>query len=434
MTPSGLYRRTLATLGLFTLVAGDLWRYLLSWYGWGAIVGILFVLALIELIRMRVDLRVIPFTLWAFLLLMTASVIWSAYPAASAIAVGGSIVTAAFGLYLATAVDLTTVVRSLGTALRWVIGLSLLFELIVATVIRERVLPLWVDYSDLDKIPAAFYWSRNLLFEGGRIQGIVGNSNLLAFAALLAAIVFVIQIASRTASRFWTSAWLVLAVATLALTRSSTVLVAAAAVAVVGLYIALVRRIPPGRRLGWFVGGGVIAAAGIAGVLVFRGPLLALLGKSPDLTNRLGIWDTVIGLANERPAAGWGWISYWAPWVDPYRDLVVIRGVHYYQAHNAWLDIYLQLGIIGLVVFGALVLSTLLRAWVRAIDLGTGPGKPIGLLPLLVMVMLIVHSLAESRLIIEIGFALLVVFAIGTSARLGQNQHLPGAPVTAVST
>ncbi len=80
--------------------------------------------------------------------------------------------------------------RCLGTALRWILALSLAFELFVSTVIRDRLLPFWVDYSHLDKIPAAFYWSRNLLFEGGRIQGIVGNANILAFAALLAVITF----------------------------------------------------------------------------------------------------------------------------------------------------------------------------------------------------------------------------------------------------
>jgi O-antigen ligase len=112
--------------------------------------------------------------------------------------------------------------------------------------------------------------------------------------------------------------------------------------------------------------------------------------------------------------------------VEPYEDLVVIRGVHYYQAHNAWLDVYLQLGVIGVLVFAVLVLGTLGRAWTRALDLGHGTGKAIGLLPVLVLVLLLVHSLAESRLLIELGFALLVVFAVRTRARLGQDQHLPG--------
>ncbi|MEO8261558.1 MAG: O-antigen ligase family protein [Pseudolysinimonas sp.] len=426
MNETSVYRRFLATFGLFLLAAGDVFRYALSWYGWGAIVLIMFVLAVIELVRMRVDLRRLPYPLIAYLLLATLSIAWSAYPGASALGVAGLLVTTTFGLYLATAVDLTTFVRCLGTALRWILGLSLLFELFVATVIRDKVLPFWVDWSGLDKIPAAFYWSRDLLFEGGRIQGIVGNSNLLAFAALIAVVVFAVQIAARSASRVWTSGWLIIALGVLALTRSTTVFVAGGAVAVVAIYLVLVRRVPEEKRRPWFLGGAAIAVAGIASAIVFRGPLLALLGKSPDLTNRLDIWETVLGLAAQRPAFGWGWVGYWAPWVEPYHDLVVIKGVHYYQAHNAWIDVYLQLGIVGLVVFGGLVISTLGRSWSRALDLATGRGKPIGLLPILVMVLLIVHSLAESRLLIEIGFALLVVFAIRTRSNRGQNQHLPG--------
>jgi exopolysaccharide production protein ExoQ len=426
MNETSVYRRFLATFGLFLLAAGDVFRYTLSWYGWGAVVLIMFGLTVIELVRMKVDLRRLPYPLIAYVVIATASIAWSAYPGASAIGVAGLLVTATFGLYLATAIDLTTFVRCLGTALRWILGLSLLFELFVATVIRDKVLPFWVDWSGLDKIPAAFYWSRDLLFEGGRIQGIVGNANLLAFAALLAVIVFGVQIAARATSRFWTSAWMLVALGVLALTRSSTVFVAGAAVAIVALYLWIVRRVPAERRIPWYIGGAAIAAAGAALVVVFRGPLLALLGKSPDLTNRLGIWDTVLGLANERPAVGWGWVGYWAPWVDPYQDLVVIKGVHYYQAHNAWVDMFLQLGIVGLVVFGGLVVSTLGRSWARAVDLPRTRGKAIGLLPILVMVMLIVHSLAESRLLIEIGFALLVVFAIRTRSNRGQNLHVPG--------
>ncbi|MBX3193968.1 MAG: O-antigen ligase family protein [Microbacteriaceae bacterium] len=426
MTEISLYRRVLATLGLFTLAAGDFWRYLLGYWGWGALALLLVVLAVIELIRDRADVRRLPFPLLGFLALAVVSIAWSAYPGGSAVGVAGLLATAAFAFFLATALDLTTLVRCLGTALRWILGLSLLFELIVATVIRERVLPFWVDYSDLDNIPAAYYWSRNLLFEGGRIQGIVGNANLLGFAAVLAVLVFSIQIAARSASRFWTGLWLVVALGVLALTRSTTVLVAGVAVAIVALYLWLVRRARPERRTAWFVGGGAVALAGIAAVIVFRDALLGLLGKSPDLTHRLDIWAIVTDLAGQRPVAGWGYVGYWIPWVEPFDDLIVIRGVTYYQAHNAWLDIYLQLGIIGLVVFGLLVLTTVVRGWARALDLEHGRGKAIGLFPILCTVLLLVHSLAESRLLTEIWMALLVIFAIRTWSRLGQDQHVPG--------
>ncbi|HEX7834648.1 MAG TPA: O-antigen ligase family protein [Pseudolysinimonas sp.] len=426
MTETSVYRRALATFGLFTLTAPDVWRNLISWWGWLALVLLLVILAMVELIRIRADLKRLPYPLMAYLALATASIAWSAYPVASAFGVAALLSTAAFALFLATALDLTTFVRCLGTALRWILGLSLAFELFVSTVVRDRLLPFWVDYSDLEKIPAAFYWSRNLLFEGGRIQGIVGNSNILAFAALLAVVTFSVQIAARSTSRVWTTGWLIIALGVLALTRSTTVLLAGVAVGLVALFVWLVRRVPEERRVPWFVGGGILAAAGIAALIVFRDAVLALFGKSPDLTNRLDIWNIVLDLAAQRPAFGWGWTGYWWPWVEPFQGLIVINGVPYYQAHNAWIDIYLQLGIVGLVVFGALVLSTLGRGWSRALDLAHGRGKAIGLLPVLVTVMLIVHSLAESRLLIEIGFTLLVVFAIRTRSNRGQNQHLPG--------
>jgi O-antigen ligase len=414
MMESSRYHRALATLSIFTLAAGDLWRYLLSWWGWGAIVGILLVLIVIEVIRMRADWRRLPYPLMAFLLLITVSIAWSAYPAASAIGVLLTFVVTTTAVFLSMAFGLTTFARSLGTALRWILGLSLVFELFVSLVLRRPLLPLWVDYSELETIPKAFYWSRDLLLEGGRIQGIVGNSNLLGLIALLATIVFSLQIAARATSRTWTTVWLLIALLTLVLTRSSTVLIAGVATGLVAVFLVLLRRKAGRGRVPYYIGGATIAGAGVAAAIVFRGPLLELLGKSPDLTNRLSIWNTVLDLAAQRPVAGWGWISYWAPWVEPYDDLVVIKGVTYLPAHNAWIDVYLQLGVIGLVVFGALVLSTLGRSWTRALDLEHGRGKAIGLLPVLIMVALVVHSLAESRLLIEISFALLIVFAIRT--------------------
>jgi O-antigen ligase len=275
------------------------------------------------------------------------------------------------------------------------------------------VLPFFTDYSKLDKIPPAFYWSRDLLFHGGQLQGIQGHSNLFALAALLALIVFAVQWISRTASRVWLGFWAIVAVAALALTRSSTVLIALAAVVLVGGFFALVRATSGGRR-GLVYGGGAVVALGIAAVGIFaNGPILQLLGKSSELTNRIPIWNTVLGLANQRPAAGWGWVGYWVPWVKPFDHLAVFKGVTYLQAHDAWIDIYFQLGVIGLIVFGLLVVTTLWRSWFMALE--AGRNRLLEVFPLLVMVALIVHSIAGSRLLVEICFSLLVIASIRTA-------------------
>lgn len=417
MQRTEVYRRGLATIGLFTLTAGDLWRYLLSWWGWGAIVAVLLTLVIVELVRMRVDLRRLPFTVIAFLALVLLSTIWSDYRIATLAGVALTFITVVFAVYLTSAFDLETFLRAFGVALRWILGLSLLFEFVVAAFVRHPVLPFFVDYSKLDRIPLAFYWSRDLLFHGGQIQGIQGNSNLLALVALFALLVFAVQWVARTASRVWLGFWALVAVATLALTRSSTVLIALVAVILVAAFLLLVRR-TSGRRRGLVYGGGVVVALALAAIgFLARGPLLALLGKSPDLTNRTEIWARVIAVANERPVAGWGWVSYWAPWVEPFKSLVTIKGVHYYQAHDAWIDLYLQLGVIGVIVFGLLVATTLVRSWILALDAGRGAVPLVSLFPLLIVVALIVHSVAESRLLIEISFALLVVASIRSSQR-----------------
>ena len=407
------YRRVLATVGFFSLMAGDLWRYLLSWWGWGAIILAILIAVVVELVRSRADLRQVPNILVIALALMTLSIAWSAYPAASALGVLAAVATSVFGVFAATCLDWREIVATLGNAARWALGLSLLFELVVASILRRPILPLWVDYSDLDRIPKAFYWSRDLLFEGGRIQGIVGNANLLAMIALIALIVTAVQFFDGRGSRPWQVAWAAVAVGTLALTRSSTVLIAGVVTLAATLVIIAVRRRSGRARVATaaIAGAGALILAGLA--LVFRGPILGLLGRSDDLTNRLDIWAAVVDLAGQRPAVGWGWIGYWAPWIEPFDDLVVIKGVTYLQAHNAWLDVYLQLGVVGLVVIGLLVASTLVRTWTFAIDrVGA-----VALAPTALLTALLVQSLAESRLLIEIGWALLVTIAVATTVR-----------------
>lgn len=417
MTRREVYQRYLAVLGFFTLTAGDLWRNLFSWWGWGAICVILLVLAVIELIHARVDLRRLPFALIGFLLLTVVSIFWSDYPSATVVGWAATFSVAFFAIFLATVLDLETMLRALGVALRWILALSLAFEFVVAAVIRHPVLPFFVDYSKLHKIPAAFYWSRDLLFHGGQIQGIQGNSNLLALTALLALIVFAVQWVSRTASRVWLGFWAIVAVACLALTRSSTVLIALAAVILVGAFLGLVRA-TSGMRRGLVYGGGAVVALGIVAVGVFaNGLVLKVLGKSAELTHRTQIWHWVLDYANQRPVAGWGWVGYWVPWVEPFKHLAVINGVTYLQAHDAWIDIFFQLGAIGLIVFGLLVVTTLVRSWFMAIEAEPRRARLVELFPFLVMIALIVHSIAESRLLVEILFALLVISAIRSAQR-----------------
>ena len=412
-----------AVLVFFTVLSGDTERYALTWYGWGAIILAIFVIALVIVIRARKrwTFTGLPLPMLAFLLLAVLSIAWSDYRQYTVAAALLSIVTAIGALSLAVSFRLPELLMLLGHALRIILAASILFELVVSIFVRHPFTPWWTDYSG-QKIHPAEYWSRDLLFKGDRIQGIMGNSDLLGFVALLGVIVFAIEFASRSMNRGWSAFWIAVAVIDIALTRSATVFVAAVIVAVAAAVLVLLRRARTDHaRRNVSIGSVVVVVVGLVAAIALRGPLLKLLNKSSTLTGRTGIWSEVIAIARERPVVGWGWISYWVPGLAPFdRKEFNIGGIQYLQAHDAWLDLWLQLGIIGVIVFAAFALSALVRSWILAVDRPQlGPGRlgrydPTTLLPALVLVALLAQSVAESRLLIEYGLLLLCLFAIKT--------------------
>ncbi|MEJ3403521.1 O-antigen ligase family protein [Rathayibacter sp. YIM 133350] len=430
---SRLLVRLLASWSMFFGFAGQFLRNLIGWWGYGIVGAITIVAVVIALLvlKPRMRARRVPKSLVAFLLFAAASIAWSYYPGASAAAVGILFVSTLGGVFLGLCLTWRELVRTFGVALRWILGLSLLFEFWVAVIIRQPVLPNFMDLGD-PPYPKAFYWSRGLLLHGGPIEGIVGNRNLLAFVALMALIVFAIQVVSREGRRpFWSIFGLAIAALVFVLTRSTTVILAAIAVAVVLGFALWARAAHPDRRRPVYLSAvGLVVVLGVS-FAVFSSRLLALFGKSEDLTGRTDIWNTVIGLAQQRPVVGWGWISYWAPWVEPFAHLAERKGVVYLQAHNAWLDVWMQLGVIGVVLFLALVLSTLWRSWFTAIDrprhglASTEPYTASALLPLLLMAALLAQSLAESRILIEGGWITLVTLCLLTKRSQSSAEPMP---------
>ncbi|WP_152999510.1 O-antigen ligase family protein [Curtobacterium citreum] len=401
------------------LFAGDAVPNMLTWYGaavvWAALGG----WGVSVVVRARPSLARTPRALWVFLGWCLLTVAWSHWRAATLASMVAQVLCVLVAFAIASTLSWRRILDAVSLAMRWVLGLSLLFEAVVAVVVRHPIAPIWTDYGDR-KIPDAFYFSRAELFTGGRIQGLPGNANLLAMVALLALVAVAVQLAEGRIRRDRAVVWLVLGVLVLALTRSSTVLVAAAVVAVATVVAVWVRRVPSGRRAPRYavvaVGAVVVAVVAVLG----RGALTAVLGKSSDLTGRGEIWSAVLGLVDRHPVVGSGWIGYWWPNIPELADIAHRNGVVYLQAHDAYLDVWMQTGIVGLVLFGLYVLSTLVRSWWCATRTGYGADlrprafDPVTLFPLLVVVALLVQSVAESRLLYQGNWVLFALIAIKT--------------------
>jgi exopolysaccharide production protein ExoQ len=413
-------RIRLAIVVLVTALGGDAWQSLLGWPAFIVLIVVLTAACIVSLVRShratRLPLSRYSKPLLAFLVLCTASIIWSHYPSATVLGIASQWLAAIAGFFLAVSLSWAEILRALGTALRWLLGLSLVFELIVAVFVRHPVGAPWL-LDPWQQPPGDYQWSEDNLFTGGAIQGIMGNRNLLAFLVLLALIVFTIELVEKSRPLLSSAVWIAVALLEHALTRSATVLLATIGVAFVFAVAMIIRRVPVEKRLIIYPFGIVGLFGLIAVTLNLSDHLFPLLHRGDTLTGRVEIWNTVLNLAWQHPVLGWGWVSYWAPWVEPFKNLIVIDGTTYLQAHNAWIDVFLQLGIVGLFVFSCLIAATAVRSWWMAVDppqpaVGAPtPYQAVALVPLLLLTALVIQSLTESRLIVEGNFLLLVLLA-----------------------
>ena len=322
------------------------------------------------------------------------------------------------GLFIAHVLTWHEIVRALSSAFKWILGLSLALELWVSLVLHGPLLPNFADIP-AGKIDPQWYWVRDNLFDGGRIQGILGNANLLGIVSLFALITFGVLFAARARWRTTLALWMILAAYFLFRTASATALACAGAAAVVLVVALLMRRAasPTARTRIYVVAIGSTAVLALA-LWLLREPLLGLLGRSADLTGRSNkIWAAVLERVGEHPVIGNGFSSPWVPTDPAFDGWIVDHGITVFHAHNMWLDVLLQLGVLGLLLMAVAYGSLLWRSWFFAVDRprwdldAHRPYSPLTLLPSLFTVVLLVQGLTESPPIMLWGWLLLVLLS-----------------------
>lgn len=399
----------LAYVLAFTMLAGDAVRYSVGWYGWGALLVLLFICSVAILVKNRRAIQSkLSWPLISLLALMAVSTLWSAYPAFTALASVAQAGTTLYAFFLASQFSWRALLKLFANTLRFILSLSLVFEIVARFIVAGPIAPIFKNYAGDTPPAAAYYWTQANLFTGERIQGIVGNSNLLAYLAMFGLVVFTVEFAIHERARWLSISSFALAALLMLEARSAGIgfaMVAIAAASVVSIAAEGKERDVRHRyyRIAWAVAGTFAAF-----VLMFRVTVFEFIGKSPDMTGRSGIWKKVLELIEDRPILGWGWISHWIPGVEPYEGLVVIGKVPYYQAHNAYLDMTLQLGVVGALLFLILLAIAFVKLWRLAVR----HTSALYLWPILFFVGLAVWNLTESRMLIENGWMMLTLFAI----------------------
>lgn len=167
---------------------------------------------------------------------------------------------------------------------------------------------------------------------------------------------------------------------------------------------------------------GLPAAAFI--LFKWREPLLASLGRDPTLSGRTLIWQQVWVFITQRPWLGWGYEAFWrgmrgqAFRIDAALNFVV------FHAHNGFLELWLNLGLVGLALFALSYLRAWHRLWpyLRAGQVGRI------LWPILVLSLVLLYNLDENTLLTYNGiFWVLYVAAVANIEFLRDEDRLQHA-------
>jgi O-antigen ligase len=96
--------------------------------------------------------------------------------------------------------------------------------------------------------------------------------------------------------------------------------------------------------------------------------LLSGLGKDPTLTGRTVIWSILFTKLQQRPLLGFGRGAFWLPQLPNGAEVGQALGYGYVvpHAHNGLIDIALDVGYIGLLLFLIIYFTAFFRALKRA--------------------------------------------------------------------
>ncbi len=203
-------------------------------------------------VRPPLAVRRLPWIAAGYLVWATASLAWSAWPAASVLTLLLLWITTFQGLFVGAVLTWRDVVRAIASAAKWVVGLSLLFEIAVALIVRGPLLPGFAaPTAGADPVAP---WSDGALLTGGRIQGIYGDADLLAAVMLVAIIVFGVRLAAGAPRRALLIVWIAVAGFLFVRAASITAVIAAAFVALVlGTVLVMRTAKRPGERTRWYL-------------------------------------------------------------------------------------------------------------------------------------------------------------------------------------
>lgn len=208
------------------------------------------------------------------------------------------------------------------------------------------------------------------------------------------------------------------AVALVVLAQSVTALVVGASLLLAAWIVRSLRTVPVTFRWRILTALGALGLAAAALATQWLPSILVSFGKDPTLTSRTDIWAGVIDAIGRRPLTGYG---VGGVWVDQASNVTkaIQRSLEFvvFHSHNGFLEVALQLGLVGLALFLVLLFSAA-NGGLATLD----EHPHVGTFALLFVWLVVVFSLSE---VMTFGVWLALLCAIPTwCARLRIDARL----------
>jgi len=345
--------------------------------------------------------------LWLLVFLAVASLIWSDAPVVTAkrcVAVLGSSV---FGLYLGTRYTSTQLFR----LLLWVAAISALCSVGIALLAPA--------YGIAD--------------DGWR--GVYGQKNWLGRMMAFAIVLWLLAMMGTARYRLVKLGFAGLSTALLLLSDSKGALV---------VLLTLLALFPIVRLWRLHLGMVVplimimVTLAGIGGTVVAGNleTVLGLVGKDQSFTGRVPLWEAVWEMIGQHPWLGFGYGAFWLGWNEPSQYVWIrfarVGGWEPPNAHNGFLDLWLELGIVGLSLFVIVFCASVSRALV----LIRREQSMVAAFPFMFLIFLLLSNLTESNLVTHNSIFWILFVAMSLQLNMPErksNQHGPAVITSSVS-
>jgi exopolysaccharide production protein ExoQ len=334
---------------------------------------------------------------WLLFGVVTASIVWSYSPELTRTRIVALLGTMLFSLYLASRYSIKEQLKMYG----WIFG-----TIIVLCIIFAILLP---KYGLMASVHA------------GAWRGIYNHKNVLGKMMVPIAIVFYLLAKSAQKQRWILWTFFGASVMLILLSRASSPLLNS--IVLMSLLLLL-----PILRWNYLLLIPALLACTSVGLILQSflannaEQVVGAFGKNLTLTGRTNFWPLMVDAIAQKPWLGYGFGAFWQGWDGPSAYVWNASTFKAPNGHNGYLDLCLNLGLVGFTIYILLFITSFQKALVYIRQTKT----PDAFWPTLLFVYVVLSNLTETSLVLQNSFLWimeLTTFFSLSIPQLNRHQH-----------